>query len=474
MRDKCIIFTRVSTEHQDLVQQHDALRAEAIRRGFKDDQIIYVESKESAISKTLEEREGISSLLEELPNARMVLVWELSRLSRRADVMYRLRDIFIKDQIQLVCLTPPFVLLDENGQMSATASLVLALFTSLAESEMNVKQERMKRGKRAKIAAGFYKGGVMLYGYAVDNNKRYIPDPEHSQIVRKIFTMYSTGEWSLRALAIHLKDSGCFIGCNSNAWALGKIHKILVDSRYAGSSPHFPALVSMELFEKCASILNKHQKVERTANKHEMLGKSILCYKKTGFVLGCCPNMYSARSDDKPWFGFSSKYVDPLIWEESLALHRKYISNKTVRQKQLLEELRIIDAKYRNATAEVQTIQDKIDRLEERIILGSISQEKSKQLHDKLIKEYKDAESRKLKYEVEAGQKGQQMYDDYWDEDNGAYDNLSYDEKRHIILQVIDKIYASRSQDGKNIILEFHPKFGNIFYRTVNTHSRIK
>ena len=46
---KCILLSRVSTHSQDLKQQTDELINAAHKDGFKDEDIIIIEDKESAI-----------------------------------------------------------------------------------------------------------------------------------------------------------------------------------------------------------------------------------------------------------------------------------------------------------------------------------------------------------------------------------------------------------------------------------------
>lgn len=48
---KCIILSRVSTERQNVTQQTDLLIQKAKNDGYKDNNIIIIEDKESAIKK---------------------------------------------------------------------------------------------------------------------------------------------------------------------------------------------------------------------------------------------------------------------------------------------------------------------------------------------------------------------------------------------------------------------------------------
>lgn len=65
--------------------------------------------------------------------------------SRRADVIYEIRDFFLNNKIQWVVMTPYMRLLESDGKMSQTSSIMLGLFTSLAESEMAIKKSNVNK-----------------------------------------------------------------------------------------------------------------------------------------------------------------------------------------------------------------------------------------------------------------------------------------------------------------------------------------
>ena len=59
---KSILLIRVSTEQQDLAQQTEKVKAEAIKDGFTESNIIILEDKESAVKLSEEERNGLNKL----------------------------------------------------------------------------------------------------------------------------------------------------------------------------------------------------------------------------------------------------------------------------------------------------------------------------------------------------------------------------------------------------------------------------
>ena len=111
MAYKCIIFSRVSTQKQTLEQQTDLLVAEALRRGYSKEELEIIQEKESATQLDISERLGLQKLqdsLAEHPSINTIIVYELSRLSRRPADLYKIRDFLLSRKINLVSIAPPF------------------------------------------------------------------------------------------------------------------------------------------------------------------------------------------------------------------------------------------------------------------------------------------------------------------------------------------------------------------------------
>ena len=138
MSTKCIIFARVSTQKQTLEQQLDKLIDEARKRGYDDSQLVIIKDKESATKLSIDERLGLQKLKEavsQYDDIDCIIIYELSRLSRRPADLYQIRDFLLKRKINLISLTPPMELLDSNKELSNTASMIFGIFGSLAEQE---------------------------------------------------------------------------------------------------------------------------------------------------------------------------------------------------------------------------------------------------------------------------------------------------------------------------------------------------
>ena len=260
MEKYCICFCRVSTQQQDLTQQTNSIISEAERMGYDKDHQIIIEYKESGITLSSNERAGIEKLKDSIngnPNIDCVICWELSRIGRRADVIYDIRDFFLQHKIQWVVMNPYVKLLDDNGKMSSSSSLMLSIFTSIAETEMEIKRERFIRGKQRNKELGKYNGGTVQFGYSVDKNGFLIINPETSRIVQMMFKMYSTGNYSTLSLSREMKELGYFDTFTTIPAIKTFLYKVLKQRNYIGDNNH-PPIISESLFNTVQDILKEN------------------------------------------------------------------------------------------------------------------------------------------------------------------------------------------------------------------------
>ena len=90
---RIVLFVRVSTLGQQLESQEDSLRRAALADGHSESDFIIISNKESAIKLSEEEREGLNELKRviESEDVSSIYISELSRLSRRPQILYSIR-----------------------------------------------------------------------------------------------------------------------------------------------------------------------------------------------------------------------------------------------------------------------------------------------------------------------------------------------------------------------------------------------
>lgn len=441
---KAIILSRVSTQQQNLEQQTQDVLREVYKDGFHSKDIIILEDKESAIKLSEEERNGLNRMKQLIlsdSSISTVYLYELSRLSRRQLVLFSIRDFLVERKIQLICLKPYFRLLDIDGTMSQTGSLMFSLFSSLSESEMILKKEIMMRGRKYNLAMGKSGGGKPPFGYTTDKDHKYIPHPTEALLVKRLFNDYANTDKSMRTITKEWKEEGlfpntCFLSLNNsiNYW---------IKQEYYTGNKHFPALISKSIFEKATKtrkrLLFKYNKYKCNNPKMQFLLKGILRDESTGVLLSANSTNETYYSKRYKGAAIFKKNIDPLIWEFSCEMFEKYISNRKTLKRQFQKDLELLSKKINVKHDEINKIQTKIDKAEERIILGNISDEKGEEIIAKLKDLLEETENRKLELINLHIAKQQQLLElDFYKKVD--YSSLSFQEMLDIVRKVIDKV----------------------------------
>ena len=336
-KGKILVFLRVSTESQDLQDQKNEMISYVKTYGYEEEDIIFLENKgASAIKLNDKYLEMIDTLKSYIRDKVIdcVAVWHINRLGRSDEVLTELKNIFIKNKIQFICKNPSLVLLNEDGSVNSGTELAFGLFSILVKQDFEEKKAKFKRAKAEMAKKGMYTGGrnAIKFGYAVDSNKYFIPDEVESEIVRLIFQLYSTGEYSTYSLASELNSrgytkrgkpfDGTFIG------------NLLKSKSYTGQPDEkwndriYPPIISEEIFNQCRDIADKNKWMLRQGKKMVLCSRLIKCrecdhafvsaskhFRCNGADKGICTNNITLKES----------VVDYIVWRIAFDEHMKYL-----------------------------------------------------------------------------------------------------------------------------------------------------
>ena len=325
MANKIIILSRISTAPQSIESQTNDLIREAERLGYDKKHHIIIESVESAIKLSEEERIGLQKLkyyIETDKDVDCVICWEPSRLSRQQKTLYSIRDYLISKKIQLYILNPYMKLLtDDRTQMDTTANIVFSLFSTIAENEMMIKRERFMRAKNELTKQGKKSAGAVIFGYMKDKDKNCILHPLHSKIITDLFTYYAENE-----------DTSLFETYKyaSTKWpeifpiteytkAQHKIrHFFDTEYYYKGNWCYHP-IISEELWNKVHDKMSKARCKPRYNTKLNYLGRGKVRCKECGNIMtgvGGNVKAYCCCTDKLHSLQINIDVMDWIIWEE--------------------------------------------------------------------------------------------------------------------------------------------------------------
>lgn len=269
---KCILLVRVSTGAQSYEEQEKELYDLAQICGYKDKDISSIATKESAIKLDEEERFGLNRMKELLETGEYdcVFAWEISRIARRKKILFSILEYLTTKGIQLIIKEPRIRLLKDDKTIDEGAETIFTLYAQLAESEMRNKIARFSRAKKEGFNKGKYMGGKITLGYKVSEDGYWQIDEEGSKLVRLIFDMYISGEYSLTELGKELKSRGYFKNLSiTNVKA--EMYHLLKNPIYRGirtSNNIYPQIIDDDTWEKCCKKREENRTRPKAKTPH--------------------------------------------------------------------------------------------------------------------------------------------------------------------------------------------------------------
>jgi putative DNA-invertase from lambdoid prophage Rac len=198
-------YARVSTtmqadEGESLDVQQRMIAGYAMQQGLTIEKT-YVERGVSG-SKPLEERPEGSALLRALQPGDTIITPKLDRMFRSA-----LDALGVLEQMKEAGIALHMIDLGGDTTTNGVSKLVFTILSAVAEAERDRTRERIIDVKRDQKQRGRYLGGVVPFGWRVDQDGALVEVPEQQRAIRKMKTMRAKGA-SLRTIAETLTAAG--------------------------------------------------------------------------------------------------------------------------------------------------------------------------------------------------------------------------------------------------------------------------
>lgn len=438
---KCILLVRVSTEAQSYEEQEKELYDLAHFYGYKDKDISSIATKESAIKLDEEERFGLNRMKELLETGEYdcVFAWEISRIARRKKILFSILEYLTTKGIQLIIKEPRIRLLKDDKTIDEGAETIFTLYAQLAESEMRNKIARFSRAKKEGFNKGKYMGGKITLGYKVSEDGYWQIDEEGSKLVRLVFDMYISGEYSLTELGKELKSRGYFKNLSvTNVKA--EMYGLLKNPIYRGirtSNNIYPQIIDDDTWEKC----HKKREENRTRSKAKtphLLTPLIRCSCGASYSVNLMDATYSCRvkhnAVEKGLLhspDINVNVIESLAWYVALQeLHEDMICKRNDAKETYEEEIRIYNQKIAYSRGILEsTMQRRSDLDENYFVHGRFTKEKYEELTKKQNGIIKAEQDNIRKYEAAIQNMEKQIqaditFDDMLDSLNQSYDTL--------------------------------------------------
>lgn len=418
----CVI--RTSTEEQETASQKKDILEFCISRGFKEEDIEWIEVAGASARKQNEKYVQMIALIKSTilnnPDIKNCALWHLNRLGRVDSILVEMKNWFIENHIQVYVKNPSLTLLNSDGSVNSGTEIAWGLFATMVKQDTEEIFAKMRRGKKRNSEQMKFNGGCETrFGYRVDNSGYIVPDVKESKLVKLIYDEYVTGKWSAIKLAKELKSRGIKQRNDKDiTWIF--VSKVLSDTAYIGytdndkakSHRKFTPIIDQDIWEKVKMIRENHI-FKRTSkeSKRTSFGVGVLkcsccgshyiandkyyvCYKKknTSKFNGACTDAARIRTD----------VFDELIWDIASTIHIGYLQNldeKSITQYE--SEKAVLLQKMNESNNLLMKLTERKKRVVNLYADGELTEAEFKEKKGKLIADHIHHQNKMLEYGYE-------------------------------------------------------------------------
>ena len=482
---RVIGYIRVSTDNQDLERQRVLIRKYCENKGYS---LLRIE-EDYAISGTVSNRNGLNSILNITNSvADMVVVSELSRLSRQDDIFETLTQIHtIIRNVDLVILDEPDKVYEAGKTIILSDFLMLAIKAYGAADERKKIVSRMTTGKDSKVQAFplMLTDSNIPTGFKAVPNPNYIKgatpkmllveDEERMQLVRDIFNYVANG-LSLGKTAEKLNMLGYRTARNKPFYEQS-IRTIINDSIYngvrywKGMKLELPVkFISDEIWNLAHKKVQENKNYSGEAQKHYNPLKGIIkCPCGQTSMYGRTSSCITYRCLDRIKMGIKSPCTNVGIKAETLI----YAVWKDVRLRTLdetyqaksNEKIAEIEAENIKLTQSIKEMDSEIAKLQSDLktvidnVMASTNITIVKALNgkaDSIDSQIKSIEAEKTAIDEEIASNNRRIADEIKSQSRKELDSLSLEGKGEMFRELLSKVvYYSVSLNSGFIVITY-------------------
>ena len=223
---------------------------------------------------------------------------------------------------------------DNINTLDEDSELRLTIMSSIAQDELRKLSSRVKFGHQQAIKSKVVLGNSRIFGYKKES-KRLVIDEAEAPMVRELFELYATDQYSMKQIEGIFWDKG-YRNLNGNRIAHGTMSNMIANPKYKGyyvgnkvkvvdmftkkqkflppeewvmfrdeTGEIVPAIVSEELWDKANAILRRRS--EDVKNRQGVCNHPNLLTGK--LFCTCCGEPYYRRESKKVYGPNNSKWV---------------------------------------------------------------------------------------------------------------------------------------------------------------------
>lgn len=402
---KVIALIRTSTEKQEVESQKKELLEYIKADGVKAENIIIVGHEGASAIKVDEAYQRnmneVYSLIDG-GNIAAVYAWAIDRIGRNEEVLLEFKNKLIKCGVQLVIQKPSLRLLDVDGSVNSGIELAFSLFATIAKQEMETKKARFARAKKRNTEQGRYNGGKVHFGYTVNEEGRVIVNDEEAALVRLIFELYKSGEYSTTTLTKELQSRGDKM--RGKAISLHFVTNMLKSTAFIGYTEYkgvkrtYPRIISDETFNEVKARLTANHKGDITRqSKHTYLASKLIVCPECGRHWFASNRSYTCIGHKHHGKGLqgvetcpngdsiSVEWVDVAAWSVAKQCEMDYIYNFTEdKAEQAQKQIEVNNQKIETLKERISGMDARRQRIAEMYINGDISRQEQERQSTKV------------------------------------------------------------------------------------------
>lgn len=335
---RAVLLARVSTREQaeegySLAAQEKLIVEYALRREINIQKRFTVPESASGS----QERKLFNRMVDyiyENKQINTILCEKVDRITRNFKDAVKLYEWINEDETRQIHFVKQNLVVHKHSK--STDQFMWDMFLVLAKNYSNNLSEETRKGLYEKAEQGYYPGNKKR-GYKTIGDighKIWVIDEDSKEhyFINLAFTLYDTGNYTLRTLRDELKAQG-WVKNNKPAIEISEIHRILKDPFYCGEfifgGKHFKkskheALISTELFYRVQERLTRKVKAGKYRKHNFIFGSGLM-------ICGECGRTITAETQKGHHYYRCTKY-------KGSCSQRKYIREENI-EEQVLQTL---------------------------------------------------------------------------------------------------------------------------------------
>ncbi len=389
---------------------------------------------------------------------------------------------------------------DNINTLDEDAELRLTIMSSIAQDELRKLSSRVKFGHQQAIKSNVVLGNSRIFGYKKED-KRLVIDESQAPMVRDLFRLYATGEYSMKQLETLFYEQG-YRNYNGNKIAHTTMSGIISNPKYKGyyvgnkvrivdmftkkqkflppeewvmfkdeTGEIVPAIVSEEVWDRANEVLARRSEDVKSrkgvCNHANLLTGKLFCahcgaayYRresrsKDGTVNSkwVCSNKINNGADACPSFPIYESEIKPILFEV-FSETRVDVEALLASYEEMFRSLEADDETAKLIEEQKRIIEladQKKNKLLELVTTGSITNANFKSMTDKCDREIEEAQ--KVLLELEEEMFTREEYQKHMNEvksrlEAAVRDAASGMITNEFVAQYIDRIFVTIEEDG--------------------------